>query len=129
VNHFFKIGGIVSLLIGIAANIWFMFQNGEPNRLYWYFIATPFLFWTFLPFAAVYLIIYKANELLYTRIIFFFTSATISFGGFWILYDAFVLNLDPQSGLVFLILPFLQLIVVSIGFGLIQLLRWKISSS
>jgi hypothetical protein len=60
--------------------------------------------------------IHKAKDLLHTHIIFFILSAAISFGGIWVLYDAFVVNLDPQSGLIFLFLPVLQLFIVAIGF-------------
>ena len=47
----------------------------------------------------------------------------LNIGGIWILYDAFVLNLDPQSGLIFLILPVLQLFFVGVGYALKTFLK------
>jgi len=118
VNHFINNGSRFNLLSGIAATIWFMLQNGDPDSFTWYLIAIPFLIWTLLPFAAVFLMMKKARDVLQTSITIFIVSAIISFGGIWILYDAFVLHLDPQSGLVFLILPVLQLFLVGIGYAL-----------
>lgn len=115
-NHFLKTAGLICILIGIATNVLFMLKNGEPNSFTWYLIALPFLIWTTLPFAAVFLMMKKANNVLHTYVIFFLSSAIISSGGIWILYDAFVINLDPQSGLIFIFLPILQLIIAAVGF-------------
>lgn len=122
-NHFLKTAGLVSILIGVAANVWFMFQNGEPDSFTWYLIALPFLLWTTLPFAAVFLMIKKTADVFHANVIFFITSAIISFGGIWLLYDAFVINLDPQSGLIFIFLPILQLICISSGYAITVLLN------
>jgi hypothetical protein len=121
-NHYLKTGGNITMLIAIASNLWFMFQNGDPDSFTWYLIAVPFLMWIALPFAAVYLIWKEAIDNVYTHILFLFTACIISVGGFWIVYDAFVLHLDPQSGLVFLVLPVLQLIVVAVAYALNVLL-------
>lgn len=123
-KRYLEIGGLLNLLVGIAATIWFMFQNGEPDSFTWYLIALPFLLWTTLPFAAVFLMIKKTADVFHADVIFFITSAIISFGGIWILYDAFNVNLDPQGGLIFLFLPVLQLIIVSISFALVTFLNW-----
>jgi len=123
VVQFLNTGSRFNLLIGIAVTIWFMFQNGEPDSFTWYLIAIPFLIWTTFPFAALFLMMKKSKDVLHTHISTFITSAIISFGGIWILYDAFTVNLDPQSGLIFLFLPVLQLIIVSITFALIMFLN------
>jgi hypothetical protein len=117
-KRYLEAGSRFSLLSGIAATIWFMFQNGDPDSFTWYLIAIPFLIWTLLPFTAVFLMMKKASDAFHTRLTIFIVSAIISFGGIWILYDAFVIHLDPQSGLIFLFLPILQLLCISAGYAI-----------
>lgn len=118
-----KTTGYITLILTFSITMGFMFKNGEPYNLSWYFIALPFLMWSALPLAAIFLIWKQAKDTIYTHALLLFTACFISLGGIWILYDAFLLNLDPQSGLVFLILPVLQLIVVAVAFALLAVLN------
>jgi hypothetical protein len=128
VNQHLKNVGRLFLLTGIAATVWFMIQNGDTTSVTWYIIALPFLFWTITPYALVYIIGRNTENFLRNEIIIFITSFTITAGGIWMLYDAFVQHLDPQSGLVFLFLPVLQLIFVGVSFALIQILNRIVSN-
>jgi hypothetical protein len=111
------------LTAGMFINAYFMLSNGEPDKLWWWPLAFGFYAWAAVPFAGVAIVNRYLSKNLLTSLILFATAVTITGGGLYILVEAFITHLDPQSGIIFIFLPFLQCVVVAIGTGLVLLIR------
>jgi len=107
-----KITTLVLLSAGVLTTGFFMLDNGEPDTLEWWPIASLFFAWSIAPYVGV----AYANEILsnniFDRSILLFIAIIITIGGIAILIDTFIIHLDPQSGLVFIFLPIYQGAVV-----------------
>jgi hypothetical protein len=59
----------------------------------------------------------------FSRIVLLVTALIITAGGIYFLIEAFITHLDPQSGLIFIFLPFFQCVAVAIGIGIALLIK------
>ncbi len=105
-----------------------MLYAGEPTTPSWYVTAIPFLLWTSIPYG----ILLAFNRLFPSSPrkngTVLLTAALISGFAIYCLVNAFFLNPDPQSGIVFIFLPLYQIAAAIIG-GLISLALLKRSSA
>ena len=106
------------IIFAFVYTAYFMLTNGEPGSLTWWPLAVAFYGWACLPFMFVASRIQKhRNQIPYLFVV-LVTTVILSLGGLVLLYQAFVTNLDPQSGLAFLFLPAYELIAAAIGLAL-----------
>ncbi len=109
--------------IGILANVYFMLTNGEPDKLWWWTGELVFFVWTAIPFVGIATATKCLSKGLTSAFILFITSIIITFGGVYALVETFIVHLDPQSGIIFIFLPFYQLVHVAVGVGLALLTK------
>lgn len=117
------------LLAGLSANAYFMLTNGHPGRILWWPLALVFYAWTSLPFVAIEGAVRYGGNTPVSRVILFLTALIVSLGGIFILVQAFIVHLDAQSALVFVIVPFYQCAIALFGICLsfgIDILRDKL---
>ena len=104
--------------VGVLANASLMVHSGEPGELYWYFLALAFLAWSSIPFITLAGAAWLSSWELPGAATLFITTAVITFGGIQILVDTLLVNVDPRSGIVFVVLPVYQSVVAVLGIGL-----------
>lgn len=122
-NKVFSTFLYIILAAGILSNAYFMFTDGEPDKLWWWLLGIVFFLWTSVPFVGLAAAYYRITLNIFGKIVLFFSALIITTGGIYFLVEAFITHLDPQSGLIFIFLPFYQLVVVAIGIGVSLLLK------
>ena len=114
-------GTFLGFLLGSVAGITnaaLMVRSGEPGESYWYFLTLAFLAWSSIPFLALGAAAWLFTWGLPGAVTLFVTAAVITLGGIQILVDVLLVNIDPQSGIVFVVLPVYQSVVAVLGIGL-----------
>jgi hypothetical protein len=102
-------GSTLALLaVGVSVTLGFMVHAGAPARPAWWLLFVPFAAWGIAPYAAVAVAARRARGSRAPAWVLFLAAALLVASSAALLYDAFVRHLDPQSGLVFLFLPLLQ---------------------
>ncbi len=104
--------------VGLLANAYLMVYRGNPDTLGWYPMALAFLAWSAIPFITLAGAAWLSSWELPGAVTLFITTAVITFGGIQILVDALLVNVNPQSGIVFVVLPVYQSVVAVLGIGL-----------
>lgn len=105
----------VIIVLSLAFTAYFLLKNGEPDALWWWPLGLLFFAWTCLPFALVIWFLRTNSESVRVLGVSFVTVAIMAIGGGFLLRDAFVVHLDPQSALILVVLPFCQLVIAGIG--------------
>jgi hypothetical protein len=122
-NKLFSIIIYFVLIPGLIANGYFMVTNGSPEEIWWWLLAVGFFVWGAVPYVGI----AAADKRILTntigKIILLITALTITGSGIYILIEAFIINLDPQSGLIFIFLPFFQSVIAAIGIGIVLLIK------
>ena len=121
----------ILVIIGLIVNAYFMLENGEPDKFWWWAVGAVFFVWTATPFIIVAVINKFLAKDVASKAVLLITVAVITLGGGYILIEAFITHLDAQSGLVLIFLPFYQCFAVAIGVVpiiVIRLLRNRKSS-
>ncbi len=117
--------GAVWLLaaVALAYTAGFMVKNGDPGALGWWQLALGFFAWA----SALYLLAgwyaYRRRHSPSAVIAVFVATLLMAAGGFGLLWDAFVTHVDPQSGLVFVVLPPVQFVVAGLGIGVAAVIK------
>jgi hypothetical protein len=117
-NKTFSIIINLILAIDLLTNGYFMLSNGQVDKLWWWLLAFGFFVWVAVPYVGIVIANKRISRNIISQIIFLITSLFITVGGIYILIETFIKHLDPQSGLIFIFLPFFQCIVVATGIGL-----------
>lgn len=103
--------------VGLLANACLMAYSGNPDSLGWYPMALALLAWSSIPFITLAGAAWLSSWELPGAATLFITTAVITFGGVQILVDALLVNVDPRSGIVFVVLPVYQSVVAVLGIG------------
>ncbi len=98
------------LLVGGLVTLGFMLDAGEPDKLWWWAGFLPFAGWALVPYAALALVAHRLRSSRRSLWVLLVAAAVLSGSAAALLYQAFVTNIDAQSGIVFVILPLWQLI-------------------
>jgi hypothetical protein len=101
------------LVVGTLVTLGFMIRAGEPGEWWWWPLFLPFATWSLAPYAAVAHVLRRRTSGLASRGAVCLAAALLAGTTAYVLYSAFVVHLDPQSGLVFLFLPLWQLLGVA----------------
>lgn len=106
------------------------FYAGELSDLYLVFLAALLGVWAALPFGLVY---NRANTIAHSSMvgaIWFAVSVVLAASSFFAYWFTFINNATPdaQDGLVFLIIPFYQLLVVGVVFVAVRWLSRLLNS-
>lgn len=101
--------GLVLLLAGALTTLAFLVAAGEPGRLSWWPAMLPFAAWALLPYAVAFLAARPLAPERFVNALLCVAAALLAATTATVLAAAFVWHPDPQSGLVFFILPFWQL--------------------
>lgn len=104
--------------VGVLANAYLMVHSGDPGTLGWYPMALAMLAWASIPFITLAGVTWLSGWELPGAVTLFVTTAVITLGGIQILVGALLVNADPQSGVVFVVLPVYQSVVAVLGIGL-----------
>ncbi len=110
------LNGVTYGILGLGAvtTLWFMWRaGGEPSQPSWWLGVLPFAAWALAPYAAAALAVWRLRHSRVPTVVLFIAALLLSGFSVWVLYQVFVINLDAQSGLVFLFLPFWQLLALS----------------
>lgn len=111
------------LVVGIVANAYFMLSNGEPDKLWWWPLALGFFAWATVPYVTIAVINRFLAKDVPSKIAVLVTALVVTSGGLYFLIVAFITHLDPQSGIVFIFLPFYQCAAVAIGVVLLIIME------
>jgi hypothetical protein len=98
------------LAAGLLTTLVFMAVAGDPARVSWWGFALPFAAWTASPYAAVAVLARHCAHRRWAALVVLVAAGLLSGAGALILANAFIFNLDPQSGIVLVLLPVWQLI-------------------
>lgn len=112
------IGIWIFFIVAVLCTAGFIFKNGEPANLWWWLPGIGFLGWACIPFLMNLQFSMNHRGSVPALTVILIVMSIITFGGFYILLDAFVFHPDPQGGLVLIFLPILQIIISSIGIGI-----------
>lgn len=104
--------------VGLLVNACLMVYSGNPDTLGWYPMALALLAWSSIPFITLAGAAWLSSWELPGAATLFITTAVITFGGIQILVDTLLVNVDPRSGIVFVVLPVYQSVVAVLGIGL-----------
>ena len=116
-KKFFTVATHILVAVGLVSNAYFMLTNGEPDKLWWWPLAFGFFAWSAVPFAGIVIAARYCISSLISRALLFLTALVVACGGIYILVEAFITHLDPQSGIIFIFLPFYQCVAMAIGVG------------
>lgn len=94
----------------------FMWKAGEPGRLDWWPFALGFFAWASVPYILVAFIATRFHDSVAASGVALATAGIMAAGGLILYWQAFVTNLDPQSGIVFVVAPFYQLVAAALAF-------------
>lgn len=106
------------LAVDMIVTVGFMLRAGEPSKIWWWPLAIGFLIWTLLPYAVFAYLAWRFRARFAPSLTLFVGTLVVSGLSIFSLYDAFVAHLDPQSGLVLLVLPLLQWPAVGLTMGI-----------
>lgn len=109
----------ILLVAGITANGYFMISNGEHDQLWWWLLGLIFFAWAAIPFVMIAVIYREWAKTMGGKITLLVTASVVTFGGIYILIETFITHIDPQSGLIFIFLPFFQCVAAAIGFVIV----------
>ncbi len=111
-------GTYAILIFGLLVNAHFMLLYGEPTRLLWWISAAGFYIFGAIPFALTALGNRDFVNNWASHLLMLTTASVITFGGLYMQVDAFILNFDAQSGLVFAVLPAYQVVIAIISLAI-----------
>ena len=83
-----------------------------------------FLAWCLLPLVVLWSF-GRAGDVLSVRLLLLATAVLVAGGGVDLYVDAMIVHLDPQSALVFVVVPAAQLAAVAAATAVAGLLRWR----
>jgi len=107
----------VAALMGAAVTAYFMIDNGHPDTPGWWGLFVLFFAWSVSPLVMLTRLVRRhADHPLGAVLLCATAIASVAFG-IWALINAFVIHLDPQSGLVFVFLPVWQWAAVGLAAG------------
>ncbi len=102
------------LIVAGVATLGFVFQaGGPPSTLARWIVAIAFGGWTVLPYVVLGLLMGRLGPRLWGWIVFAAGTALVVGLAGWAYYSGFVLHLDPQSGILLVLVPFYQLVIVA----------------
>ncbi len=99
----------IIFILSLLYNAFFMLWAGEPGRLGWWPLSLAFYAWAGLPFLVILGFSRLRKEHVPSLVILLIHILLLSGGGFYLLWQAFFVCLDPQVGIVFVMLPLYQL--------------------
>jgi hypothetical protein len=110
---------------GYAVTLFAMWRAGSPDSWGWWLHAAPFALWAFAPYALFGLASARMARSRAASAVMLVACALLSVVTAWLLRDAFVANLDAQSGIVFVFLPIWQAIALAPFLGAAVWLRGR----
>ena len=113
---------------GSLLTLGFIIWDGEPRDPDWWVGVVTFGFWSLIPYALLGTLTHFFRGSTKSLVALLAGSAIIGFFALYVLVVAFVISPDAQSALVFLFLPFWQL-VFSSPFSLVALLLRRQTSA
>lgn len=108
---------------GVFYTAGFMLKFGEPDKLRWLMVSLPFSIWASVPFLINLIFSMRHRNSLIGLVITFITMLIITFGGFYLLWQSFVVQPEQLSGLAFIVLPILQIVISLIGMGIVLIIN------
>lgn len=99
------------LAAGAAANAFFMVREGDTGDPAWWREVLPLFLLTLAPLAVVGVAAWLAGAVRWRRMLAWGAAVTVVLGGAALLVGAFVVDPQPLGGIVFIVMPVLQLIV------------------
>jgi hypothetical protein len=98
------------LATGAVVTLGFMLDAGEPGASGWWLLFLGFGAWALLPYGVVALVAIRLGSSLASLRVLLAAALLLTGASSLLLYQAFVVDLDPQSGIVFVFLPVWQLV-------------------
>lgn len=89
-------------------------NNNAYQKLTSYFILAGFLIWSILPYITLIYIVHPLRNQNRSLIIAAVGIVAITIFGIYLLIDSLFTHKDPQSGLIFFVLPFYQIVAALI---------------
>lgn len=118
--------GVFTLLVfGAVITLGFMLYAGEPERPGWWLLFAPFAAWALLPFGCFAAVVRKGLKARGARLVAVVAALLLAGLAFAALYATFVVEPDPQGGLVFLFLPIWQMIGLTPFWFLLRFLEGR----
>lgn len=111
----------IVLALGAVATAAILLDAGDGD---FNLFVLGFLAWCLLPLAILG-IAGRASDALSVRVLLLAAAVVVAGGGVYLYVEAMILYLDPQSALVFVIAPALQLIATAAAMAVVGLLRWR----
>lgn len=109
------------LVLGVVVTIGFMLHAGEPAKPTWWLFLLPFAAWALAPYLLVAVLAFRLHAQGGAAAVLALAALLLAGSSALLLWLAFVAEPDPQSGLVFVVLPFWQL-AAAVPLGLLA--RW-----
>lgn len=113
------------LLVGALVTEGFMLYAGEPGDPRWWLGFFFFGLWAFMPYLAVAYIAHRFSTSRRSLWVLLAAALFLTTGSCIVLYTSFIAQPDPQSGVVFVFLPMLQLVALVPFLAVAFLLRKK----
>lgn len=101
-----------ALLVGVLVTVGFMLYAGEPGDPRWWLGFFFFGLWSFVPFLVVAYLAHRfstSQRSLWTLLP---AALLLTAANSIVLYMSFIAQPDPQSGVVFVFLPMMQLVAL-----------------
>lgn len=115
----------ILLGLGAIATAVILFRSGGYNlSLGFLALSLGFLVWCLSPLALLW-IFGRTDDPLSVRLLLLAAAAIVTGAGVDAYVDAMFVHLDPQSGLVFVLVPAVQLAMVAIAMIIAGLMRWR----
>jgi hypothetical protein len=111
------------LVVGALVTLGFMLGAGEPVKPLWWVGFLPFGIWALVPYGALAWFTRRCRVSRSSQWVLLVAALLLSGVSSALLYQAFAVELDPQSGIVFVFLPVWQLLGLSPGLFVAWTLR------
>ena len=114
-----------ALLVGVLVTVGFMLYAGEPGHLDWWLGFFFFGLWAFVPYFVVAYMTHRFSTSQRSLWVLLPAALLLTAGSSVVLYISFIAQPDPQSGVVFVFLPMVQLVALVPFLAVAFLLRKK----
>ncbi|MBE9030288.1 hypothetical protein IQ266_11150 [filamentous cyanobacterium LEGE 11480] len=100
------------LAAGTLINIGFMLYAGEPDQLWWWPFFIALATWSLFPYGTVITVFYWLRQKPKSQLLLTLAAVLLTGSTAFLLHESLIANPDPQSGLVFVVLPVYQWIAI-----------------